>query len=92
MLKIFQGLYKENVGQSLVGTRRWAVKAGWIIIFGSIMGRVLLAQGSFDCLRGVVSVLTLCFACRVSLPELRDKTERRTQKFGGQNGGKVHFQ
>ena len=55
--QILPGLFKENVRQ------RWAVKVRLIIVLESVMGRVLLAQGSLLLLDGVVSVpIRGCFA------------------------------
>lgn len=46
MLKTLPGLYKENVGQRSVGLCRWAVKVRPIAVLESVLGRVLLAEGS----------------------------------------------
>ena len=34
VLKMFLGLYKENVGQRSVGTCRWAVQVRFIVVLG----------------------------------------------------------
>lgn len=48
--KILTSLQKENVGQSLVSMCRWSVKVKVIIVEITVMGGVLLAQGSPHCL------------------------------------------
>lgn len=65
VLEILPGVFKEKVGQRLVGACRWIVKARSIIVLGSVPG-ALLAQGSPLCLRGIVSMSARgCFARRV---------------------------
>lgn len=77
VLTILPGLYKENRGQSSVGTCSWAVKVRLIIVLGSVK-QGLAGSGWFLLLEWVVLVLIRgCFAHRVFCLRLRDKLERR---------------